>query len=112
MVGAVIFTDPGDDKNMTEAKGFAAYPDGPARNPTSIQRGSVTLITTYPGDPTTPGFPSKEDSPRMEKKTVPIIPSLPISWIEAQPLLQALNGHGISAQMVNRTNWVQLPLHL
>ncbi|KAF2794136.1 N-acetylated-alpha-linked acidic dipeptidase-like protein 2 [Melanomma pulvis-pyrius CBS 109.77] len=106
MVGAVIFTDPGDDRNMTEAKGFAAYPDGPARNPTSIQRGSVTLITTYPGDPTTPGFPSKEDSPRMEKKTVPIIPSLPISWIEVQPLLQALNGHGISAEMVNRSNWV------
>lgn len=31
MIGAVIFTDPGDDGNMTEAMGVTAYPDGPAR---------------------------------------------------------------------------------
>jgi hypothetical protein len=59
MIGAVIFTDPGDDRNMT-AKNYATYPDGPARNPTSIQKGSVMDLSTYPGDPTTPGYPSKE----------------------------------------------------
>lgn len=106
MIGLITFTDPGDDGNMTVAHGNAAYPNGPARNPTSIQRGSVQFLSTYPGDPTTPGYPSKEGSPRMEKETVPSIPSLPISWIEAQPLLEALNGHGVSAQVVNRTRWV------
>ncbi|KAF2010642.1 N-acetylated-alpha-linked acidic dipeptidase-like protein 2 [Aaosphaeria arxii CBS 175.79] len=106
MIGVITFTDPGDDGNMTEASGKAAYPKGPARNPTSIQRGSVQFLSTYPGDPTTPGYPSKEDSPRQEKKTVPKIPSLPISWVEARPILQALNGHGLSAEKVNGTRWV------
>ena len=105
MIGAVIFTDPGDDRNMT-AKNYATYPDGPARNPTSIQKGSVVDLSTYHGDPTTPGYPSKEGSTRMEKETVPKIPSLPMSWIEARPLLMALNGHGVDAETVNRANWV------
>lgn len=52
MIGTVIFTDPGDDGNVTEAKGVTAYPNGPARNPTSVQRGSVQFLSTYPGDPT------------------------------------------------------------
>ncbi|CAN9431760.1 putative glutamate carboxypeptidase [Alternaria tenuissima] len=105
MIGAVIFTDPGDDRNMA-AGNYATYPDGPARNPTSIQKGSVMDLSTYPGDPTTPGYPSKEGVVRKEKKTVPKIPSLPISWLEAKPLLVALNGHGFDAKTVNRLNWV------
>ena len=68
MIGAVIFTDPGDDRNMA-AGNYATYPDGPARNPTSIQKGSVMDLSTYPGDPTTPGYPSKEGVVRKEKKT-------------------------------------------
>lgn len=36
---------------------------------------------------------------------MPSIPSLPISWSEAQPLLQTLNGHGLASFTVNRTNW-------
>ncbi|KNG46246.1 N-acetylated-alpha-linked acidic dipeptidase 2 [Stemphylium lycopersici] len=104
MIGAVIFTDPGDDKDMT-AKNYATYPDGPARNPTSIQRGSVVDLSTYSGDPTTPGYPSKEGVERMEMKTVPKIPSLPLSWAEAEPLLMALNGKGYDAETVDRLNW-------
>jgi N-acetylated-alpha-linked acidic dipeptidase len=107
MIGAVIFSDPGDDGNMTEAKGVAPYPAGGARNPTTIQRGSVQFLSTYPGDPTTPGYVSKPDSERADRTNItPQIPSLPISWIEAQPLLQALNGHGTNGSQVNRTGWV------
>jgi N-acetylated-alpha-linked acidic dipeptidase len=107
MIGAVIFSDPGDDGNMTEAKGVAAYPNGKARNPTTIQRGSVQFLSTYPGDPTTPGYVSKPGVPRADHKVVtPGIPSLPISWIEAQPILQALNGYGTNGTAVNRTGWV------
>jgi N-acetylated-alpha-linked acidic dipeptidase len=107
MIGTVIFTDPGDDGNMTEAKGQLAYPNGPARNPTTVQRGSVQFLSTYPGDPTTPGYVSKEDSPRSDRSIItPQIPSLPISWAEAQPLLQALNGIGPSSAEINRTGWV------
>lgn len=107
MIGAVIFTDTGDDGNVTEAKGVAAYPYGKARNPTTVQRGSVQFLSTYPGDPTTPGYPSKRDSPRTGIKDVtPLIPSLPLSWVEAQPLIQALDGHGPSGKAVNRSNWI------
>ncbi|KAL9033165.1 MAG: hypothetical protein Q9180_006096, partial [Flavoplaca navasiana] len=107
MIGCVLFTDPGDDGNITEANGYAAYPDGPARNPTSVQRGSVQFLSTYPGDPTTPGYASKQDSPRADKSpVVPNIPSLPISYAEAIPLLRALDGSGTPGSQVNRTNWV------
>jgi N-acetylated-alpha-linked acidic dipeptidase len=84
-----------------------AYPDGPARNPTSVQRGSVQFLSIYPGDPTTPGYPSKADSPRADRGvTTPKIPSLPISWQEAVPLLAALDGNGTPGKQVNRTRWV------
>ncbi|KAI1174899.1 N-acetylated-alpha-linked acidic dipeptidase-like protein 2 [Nemania sp. FL0916] len=107
MVGILIFTDTGDDGNVTEANGYAAYPDGPARNPTSVQRGSVQYLSTYPGDPTTPGYPSKPDSPRADRYVVmPKIPSIPISYVDATPILAALDGHGVDGEAVNRTRWV------
>ncbi|OQV03349.1 Transferrin receptor-like dimerization domain-containing protein [Cladophialophora immunda] len=107
MIGCIIFTDTADDGNITEANGYAAYPDGPARNPTSVQRGSVEFLSTYPGDPETPGYPSKLDSPRSDRSAVtPQIPSLPISWKDAQPLIQALDGYGPDGKTINRTNWI------
>ncbi|KAL6250255.1 hypothetical protein RBB50_002556 [Rhinocladiella similis] len=107
MVGCIIFTDTDDDGEIIEANGYAAYPDGPARNPTSVQRGSVQFLSTYPGDPTTPGYPSRFDSPRSDISTVtPQIPSIPISWKDAQPLLQALDGYGTDGETVNRTKWL------
>jgi N-acetylated-alpha-linked acidic dipeptidase len=72
-----------------------------------VQRGSVAFLSTYPGDPTTPGYASKEDSPRSDQYAViPKIPSIPISYQEAIPLLQALDGHGAPGSKVNRTGWV------
>jgi N-acetylated-alpha-linked acidic dipeptidase len=44
MIGCVIYTDPGDDGNVTQANGNKTYPNGPARNPTSVQRGSVQFL--------------------------------------------------------------------
>lgn len=51
MVGVLIYSDPGDDGDKTEQNGYKAYPDGPARNPSSVQRGSVMFLSTRPGDP-------------------------------------------------------------
>ena len=48
MVGVVIYSDPGDDGNMTEANGYKTYPAGPARNPSSVQRGSVDYLSKSP----------------------------------------------------------------
>ncbi|KAK6949136.1 hypothetical protein Daesc_009210 [Daldinia eschscholtzii] len=99
MIGVVIFTDPGDDGETTEANGYDTYPNGPARNPSSVQRGSVQFLSVAPGDPTTPGYPSKPGVPRAPvDKAIPSIPSLPISYLEALPILKALNGIGPRAQ--------------
>lgn len=46
MVGMVIYTDPQEDGGMTVANGHKAYPEGPARNPSSVQRGSTQFIST------------------------------------------------------------------
>lgn len=64
------------------------------------------FLSTRPGDPTTPGYASHEGSPRAATDDVtPSIPSIPISYSAALPLLQALNGHGPTADDVNRTVW-------
>ncbi|EOD43785.1 putative glutamate carboxypeptidase protein [Neofusicoccum parvum UCRNP2] len=98
MVGAVLYSDPGDDGEVTELNGYKAYPEGPARNPSSVQRGSAQFLSFAPGDPTTPGYPSKPGVPRDDVKgKIPSIPSVPISYTDALPLLKALNGHGPKA---------------
>jgi N-acetylated-alpha-linked acidic dipeptidase len=83
---------------MTELNGYKPYPNGPARNPSSVQRGSVQYLSLIAGDPTTPGYASKPGVPRQDPSGFnPTIPSLPISYADALPLLRALNGHGLNA---------------
>lgn len=102
MVGVVIYSDPQEDGEITEENGYEAYPDGPARNPSAIQRGSTQFLSFLPGDPTTPGYPSKPGCERQDPyNSIPSIPSLPISYKEALPLLKALNGHGQKASDFN-----------
>ena len=90
-VGAILYSDPRDDGYATDLP----YPDGPARPPTGIQRGSVEDITTYPGDPLTPGVGATKDARRLAPEASPIlmhIPALPLSYAEAEPFLRALGG--------------------
>ncbi|HEY0647937.1 transferrin receptor-like dimerization domain-containing protein [Phenylobacterium sp.] len=90
-VGAIIYSDPRDD-------GYAiddVYPKGAARPAQGFQRGSVMELPTAPGDPTTPGYGSTKDAKRMAREdaaTILKIPTLPISYGDAQVLLQALDG--------------------
>ena len=88
--GILIYSDPRDDGFVTEDNGYLPYPLGPARNPTSVQRGSVQFLSLYPGDPTTPGYPAYENAKREEGANIPKIPSLPISWANAHELLKEL----------------------
>ncbi|KAK7045085.1 Zn-dependent exopeptidase [Favolaschia claudopus] len=87
----LMYNDPRDDGFLTPENGFKPYPAGPARNPTSIQRGTVAYANIYPGDPTTPGYPAYPDAERLEGTNSPFIPSLPISWNNAQHLLAELS---------------------
>ncbi|ETO76686.1 hypothetical protein F444_07952 [Phytophthora nicotianae P1976] len=91
MVGVLIYSDPKED-------GFVqgpVYPDGPWRPEGSFQRGSLTYLSMAAGDPTTPGWASTEGSfhIRYEKvETIPHIPALPLSYGQAQYILQSLGG--------------------
>jgi N-acetylated-alpha-linked acidic dipeptidase len=90
--GVIIYTDLRDDGVVAEKYGYSPYPAGPARNPTSVQRGSVQFMSIYPGDPVTPGYPAYENATRVEGKNTPKIPSLPISWANGKRLLEAIFG--------------------
>lgn len=98
-VGVLIYSDPGDDGEITVENGYEAYPNGPARQESSVQRGSVQFlgaIGAYPGDPTTPGYASKPGCDRVDPhKAIGKIPALPISIREVKPILAKLNGHGV-----------------
>ncbi len=51
MIGAILYSDPGDDGEVTDENGVKQYPQGPARQPSSVQRGSAQYISIAPGDP-------------------------------------------------------------
>lgn len=51
MVGCLIYSDPGDDGEFTEENGYEVYPEGVARQPSSVQRGSAQFLSIRPGDP-------------------------------------------------------------
>ena len=90
-IGCLIYSDPMDDGYYTDD----AFPDGPARNGSGVQRGSVMDMPTYPGDPLTPGIGATAYAKRLDIKdvtTLTKIPVLPISYADAQPLLAALRG--------------------
>ncbi len=90
-VGCLIYSDPRDD-------GYFAgdvYPNGPFRNESGVQRGSVADMPLYPGDPLTPGVGATAEAKRLDRKdvqTITKIPVLPISYSDALPLLRALAG--------------------
>jgi len=90
-VGCLIYSDPMDDGYVVDD----VFPDGPMRNSSGVQRGSVMDMPTYPGDPLTPGIGATPDAKRLDIKdvtTLTKIPVLPISYADAQPLLSALRG--------------------
>ncbi|MFS4467666.1 M28 family metallopeptidase [Maribacter sp. 2210JD10-5] len=90
-IGCIIYSDPQDD-------GYGrgdVYPKGAFKNKTGVQRGSVMDMPTYPGDVLTPGYGATKDAKRLDRKNAPTItkiPVLPISYEDAQPLLEALDG--------------------
>jgi len=99
--GVLIYSDPQDDGYY---KGDP-YPQGPWRPETGVQRGSVQNLR-YPGDPETPGVASTLDLPdsaRVKDFTGPngdwpSIISIPLSYHDAAPILQALKGPGVPQQ--------------
>jgi N-acetylated-alpha-linked acidic dipeptidase len=92
--GVLIYSDPQDD-GYTKGD---VYPTGPWRPETGVQRGSVQYLFKYPGDPETPGVASTMNLPDSARQPAnstgnqPRIPSIPISYHDAAPILQAMKG--------------------
>ncbi len=90
-IGCLIYSDPQQD-------GYGSadtYPNGGGRPPAGVQRGSVMDMTTYPGDPLTPGTAATRDAKRLTRETAPTvlkIPTLPISYADATEILSRLKG--------------------
>lgn len=92
--GVLIYSDPEDDGYV---KGDP-WPTGPWRPATGVQRGSVQYLFKYPGDPETPGVastPELPDSARITPRNQPHIISIPLSYHDAAPILQALAGPSV-----------------
>jgi N-acetylated-alpha-linked acidic dipeptidase len=90
-VGCIIYSDPSDDGYFRGD----VYPKGAFRNEYGVQRGSVIDMSAYPGDPLTPGTGATKDVKRLERSEASSllkIPVLPISYHDAAPLLEALEG--------------------
>jgi N-acetylated-alpha-linked acidic dipeptidase len=89
-IALIIYSDPRDD-------GFVVadvFPEGPMRNASGVQRGSVYNAN---GDPTTPGYGSVAGVPRQPVSNVPTIPVVPMGYGNAAELMRGLRGKDIPA---------------
>lgn len=90
-IACLIYSDPHEDGYFVDD----VYTKGPMRPPDGVQRGSVLDMPLYPGDPLTPGWASEAGAKRVpisEAKTIMKIPVLPLSYADAQPILEQLTG--------------------
>jgi len=89
--GILIYSDPAED-------GFTrgpVFPDGPWGPASHVQRGAITYDFIVPGDPLTPGWPSLPGARQLEPeqaRSLPKIGGLPLSWKDAKPLLEQMDG--------------------
>ncbi|HJZ64750.1 MAG TPA: transferrin receptor-like dimerization domain-containing protein [Candidatus Acidoferrum sp.] len=90
-IGCIIYSDPRDDGYS----GGETFPKGAWRPKDGVQRGSVQNSAVFMGDPLTPGYGATPDAKRVaikDAQTLTKIPVLPISYADAQPLLEAVTG--------------------
>ncbi|GAA5797102.1 hypothetical protein HPULCUR_002481 [Helicostylum pulchrum] len=91
-IGAVLFSDP-DDTNIT------------AIGPAVIEQGSVQYSSYIVGDPLTQGYAAATETNATHRITydqatgIPKIPSLPVSWQDAEALLKTTEGFGIESDV-------------
>lgn len=89
--GVIIYSDPADDGYVMGDP----YPRGPWRPMSGIQRGSVYYGFLAPGDPLTPGLAATPHAKRIapeQARTLPRIPTMPISARDAEEILKRLHG--------------------
>jgi N-acetylated-alpha-linked acidic dipeptidase len=92
--GVLLYSDPADDGWKRGDK----YPQGPWRPDTGAQRGSIGYMFEFAGDPTSPGvaalpsLPDDKRTPPERSAQLPKIPTTPLSYADAWPILEHLGG--------------------
>ena len=90
--GCLTYSDPADEGFSVGDSGDRGLPED------AVQRSSVSLTGWVLGDPLTPGWESKDELPRLDPPSrspaLVGIPSLPLAWKDARPLLQSIQGFG------------------
>ncbi|SZE99335.1 unnamed protein product [Blumeria hordei] len=92
-LGCITYSDPSDDGFL---KGRVA-PEGRFMPERGVQRGGVSITSQVIGDVLTPGWASVPGAQRISKESnsgLVSIPSIPLSWGDAQHLLKAIRGVG------------------
>ncbi len=87
----LVYSDPQEDGY----KKGKVDPEGPWGPEYHIQRGAITYDFMVPGDPQTPGWASVPGAKRIpieEAVSAPKIMALPLSWHDAKPLLENMDG--------------------
>src|SRR5215831_8001214 len=87
----LVYSDPQEDGY----KKGKVVPDGPWGPEYHIQRGAITYDFMVPGDPQTPGWasiPGANRIPIEKAVSAPKIMALPLSWHDAKPLLENMDG--------------------
>ena len=87
----LVYSDPQED-GFKKGK---VDPDGPWGPEHHIQRGAITYDFMVPGDPQTPGWASVSGAKRIpieEAVSAPKIMALPLSWHDAKPFLENMDG--------------------
>ncbi len=87
----LVYSDPAED-GFKKGK---VFPDGPWGPESHIQRGAITYDFMVPGDPLTPGWASVPGAKHIAVKdavSLPKIMALPLSWHDAKPLLENMDG--------------------
>ena len=87
----LVYSDPQEDGY----KKGKVDPDGSWGPEYHIQRGAITYDFMVPGDPQTPGWASVPGAKRIpieEAVSAPKIMALPLSWHDAKPFLENMDG--------------------
>jgi N-acetylated-alpha-linked acidic dipeptidase len=87
----LIYSDPQEDGY----KRGKVFPEGPWGPESHIQRGGIPYDFIVPGDPLTPGWASVPGAKRIpveQAQSLPKIMGVPLSWHDAKPLLENMNG--------------------
>ena len=94
VLAVLVYSDPIDDGWFQGE----VYPSGPWGPPSHFQRGANVYDFIVPGDPLTPGWPSRAGMKRIaasESEILPKMPMMPLSARDASAILSRIGGPAV-----------------